>query len=73
MARASVAAVAKIGGEPCQVTIWSLRDTKMPEIIGSLSIARMKYAAALRTKYIAPAVAQAVELLTHQRRRAGSQ
>ena len=38
-------------------------DTKMPDMMGRLSTARTKYAAAFSTKYIAPACASDVDIL----------
>ncbi len=46
-----------------QVMIRSLMDTKTPDMMGRLSTARIKYAAAFSTKYIAPACASDVDIL----------
>jgi len=43
--------------------IRSLMDTKTPDMMGRLSTARIKYAAAFSTKYIAPACASDVDIL----------
>ncbi len=46
-----------------QVMMRSLMDTKTPDMMGRLSTARIKYAAAFSTKYIAPACASDVDIL----------
>ena len=46
-----------------QVMMRSLMDTKTPDMMGRLSTARIKYAAAFSTKYIAPTCASDLNIL----------